>query len=49
MAGGGVVFVFAGGLAAEETKTDRQPEAEALTSFFEGHQMSADYAIGFLR
>nr|MDJ0641113.1 HAD hydrolase-like protein [Paracoccaceae bacterium] len=43
------VLFITGGLAAEETQTDRQPNADALAAFLEGHQMSPTYSIGFLR
>ena len=38
-----------GGLAAAETKTVEQPDADALTSYLEKEIMSPTYAIGFLR
>lgn len=38
-----------GGLAAAETKTNRDPDPEALKTFVEGHQMQPTYAIGYLR
>ena len=38
-----------GGLAKEETLTDRQPEPEALTRFVTREQMTPTYAIGYLR
>ncbi|KAA9010387.1 TIGR01459 family HAD-type hydrolase [Histidinibacterium aquaticum] len=38
-----------GGLAARETKTDRQPDAEALEAYVTGQQVTPTYAIGFLR
>jgi HAD superfamily hydrolase (TIGR01459 family) len=40
---------ISGGLAAAETKTDRQPDPEALTNYLNGQQMSASYTIGHLR
>ena len=43
-----VVFIT-GGLAARETATTRQPDAEALEIFLTAHQMSATYAMGFFR
>jgi HAD superfamily hydrolase (TIGR01459 family) len=43
-----VLFVT-GGLAAEETKTDRQPDPAALEAYVEAVQMTPSYAIGFLR
>ena len=38
-----------GGLAAEETGTDRQPDAARLEAFLKGHRLSPTAAIGFLR
>ena len=38
-----------GGLAARETKTDRQPDPEALAAFLAAEQVAPTYAIGFLR
>jgi HAD superfamily hydrolase (TIGR01459 family) len=38
-----------GGLAAAETKTVEQPDADALASYLEKEIMSPTYAIGFLR
>lgn len=38
-----------GGLAAEETRTDRQPEQEALDAYLRAERESPGYAIGFLR
>lgn len=38
-----------GGLAAAETRTNDQPDPEALASFLEGAQTDATYAMGFLR
>lgn len=38
-----------GGLALEETRTDRQPDAEALEAFVASHQVTPTYAIGYLR
>lgn len=43
-----VVFIT-GGLAAAETKTDRQPDPEALKAYVTEAQMTPTYAIGFLR
>ncbi len=40
---------ISGGLAASETKTDRQPEPHALTNYLQSQQMSATYTIGHLR
>ena len=38
-----------GGLAAEETKTERQPEQTALDAYLEAERMTPTYAMGFLR
>lgn len=38
-----------GGLAREETQTQRQPDANALQDFIANHQMTPSYAVGFLR
>lgn len=38
-----------GGLAAMETKTDHQPDPEALTAYLKSENMSATYSIGHLR
>lgn len=38
-----------GGLAAEETKTDQQPDKDALEAYITGEQVTPTYAIGFLR
>lgn len=43
-----VLFVT-GGLAAAETKTDRQPEPSALSAYIDDIQMTPTYSIGFLR
>ena len=43
-----VLFVT-GGLAAEETRTERQPDAAALRDYVSKVQMTPTYAIGFLR
>ncbi|MFO8125330.1 TIGR01459 family HAD-type hydrolase [Yoonia sp.] len=40
---------ISGGLAAAETKTDHQPDPEALNAYLQSAQMSATYAIGHLR
>jgi len=40
---------ISGGLAAKETKTDRQPDPDALQAYLEGAEMSASYTIGQLR
>ncbi|MXQ08074.1 TIGR01459 family HAD-type hydrolase [Alphaproteobacteria bacterium GH1-50] len=38
-----------GGLAAAETRTDRQPDPQALEEFVSGHQIAPTFAMGFLR
>jgi HAD superfamily hydrolase (TIGR01459 family) len=38
-----------GGLAREETRTERQPDADALDGFVAGQRMTPTYAIGYLR
>ncbi|MBK1635271.1 TIGR01459 family HAD-type hydrolase [Rhodovulum adriaticum] len=38
-----------GGLAAAETKTDRQPDPAALDAFLQDAQFSPTYSIGYLR
>ena len=38
-----------GGLAREETKTDQQPDQEALDAYVAREQFSATFAMGFLR
>lgn len=38
-----------GGLAAAETKTDRQPDPQALESYLTTEQIAPTYSIGFLR
>jgi ribonucleotide monophosphatase NagD (HAD superfamily) len=38
-----------GGLAASETKTEKQPDPDALNAFLTEAQFSPRYAIGFLR
>jgi len=43
-----VVFVT-GGLAAAETQTDRQPDAEAFATYLDGQDHMPTYAVGFLR
>ncbi|MEO1639422.1 MAG: TIGR01459 family HAD-type hydrolase [Pseudomonadota bacterium] len=43
------VLFISGGLAAAETKTDRQPDPEALIAYLTDQQMSATYTIGHLR
>ena len=40
---------ISGGLAAAETKTDRQPDPEALEAYLNEAQMSTTYTIGQLR
>ncbi len=43
------VLFISGGLAAAETKTDRQPDPDALAQYLQDHQMSATFTIGHLR
>jgi HAD superfamily hydrolase (TIGR01459 family) len=43
------VLFISGGLAAKETKTDRQPNPDALATYLNDQQMSATYTIGHLR
>ena len=43
------VLFISGGLAAAETKTDRQPDPDALAAYLDSHQTSATYTIGHLR
>ncbi|WP_108814474.1 TIGR01459 family HAD-type hydrolase [Loktanella sp. Alg231-35] len=43
------VLFISGGLAAAETKTDRQPDPDALAAYLDEQQMSATYTIGQLR
>lgn len=43
------VLFISGGLAATETKTVLQPDADALTNYLNSQQMSATYTIGHLR
>ncbi|QMU59459.1 MAG: TIGR01459 family HAD-type hydrolase [Boseongicola sp.] len=38
-----------GGLAAVETKTQRQPDQAALDAYVEGQQLTPTYAVGYLR
>jgi ribonucleotide monophosphatase NagD (HAD superfamily) len=40
---------IAGGLAARETKTERDPDPTALAQFLHAEKQSAKYTIGFLR
>ncbi|MEL6684508.1 MAG: HAD hydrolase-like protein, partial [Pseudomonadota bacterium] len=40
---------ISGGLAAKETKTDRQPDPAALQSYLDDAQTSTTYTIGQLR
>ncbi|CUH77247.1 HAD hydrolase [Tritonibacter multivorans] len=48
--GEGIDSLFiTGGLAASETKTTDQPEAEALAAYLDKEQRAPTYAIGFLR
>ena len=42
-------FFITGGLAAAETKTEIQPDAEALNAYLDREKIAATYAIGFLR
>jgi len=43
------VLFISGGLAAKETKTDQQPDPDALAAYLNDQQMSATYTIGHLR
>ncbi|SFD12675.1 TIGR01459 family HAD-type hydrolase [Tropicimonas isoalkanivorans] len=48
--GEGLDSIFiTGGLAAEETRTERHPDPEALSDFLTAHQMSVSYAMGYFR
>ena len=48
--GEGIDSLFiTGGLAASETKTSVQPEAEALKTYLDKEMSNPEYAIGFLR
>ena len=38
-----------GGLAQSETKTDRQPDPDALDAFLEGTEIAPTFAMGYLR
>jgi len=40
---------ISGGLAAKETKTDYQPDAEALSRYLQTEMLSPTFTIGFLR
>ncbi|MCR8826142.1 TIGR01459 family HAD-type hydrolase [Pseudosulfitobacter koreensis] len=40
---------ISGGLAAEETKTVTQPDADALQTYLDGEMVNPTYTIGFLR
>jgi len=40
---------ISGGLAAAETRTGQQPDAEALTAYFQKEELSPGFAIGQLR
>ena len=40
---------ISGGLAAVETKTDSQPDPQALTDYLETEKMTATFTIGHLR
>lgn len=42
------IFI-SGGLAAEETKTTNQPDADALDAYLQKEQIAPTYTIGFLR
>ncbi|MBM7068710.1 TIGR01459 family HAD-type hydrolase [Actibacterium sp. 188UL27-1] len=43
-----VIFIT-GGLAAAETRTETQPDPQALRDYLTAEQMSPTYALGFLR
>ncbi len=43
------VLFISGGLAAWETKTDQQPDPDALEAYLSDQQMSVPFAIGHLR
>ncbi|MGR3511482.1 MAG: TIGR01459 family HAD-type hydrolase [Paracoccaceae bacterium] len=43
------ILFITGGLAADETKTDRQPDPDALAAYVSEVQMTPTYSIGFLR
>lgn len=48
--GEGIDSLFiTGGLAAVETKTEVQPDAEALNAYLDREKIASTYAIGFLR
>lgn len=48
--GEGIDSLFiTGGLAREETRTDVDPDRDALDAYLQAHQMNATYAIGQLR
>ncbi len=40
---------ISGGLAAAETRTDRQPESDALEAYLAREQIAPNYTVGFLR
>lgn len=40
---------ISGGLAAEETKTENQPDADALQTYLDREMVNPTYTIGFLR
>ncbi|ASM73204.1 MULTISPECIES: TIGR01459 family HAD-type hydrolase [Roseobacteraceae] len=40
---------ISGGLAAEETKTDTQPDSDALQAYLDREMVNPTYTIGFLR
>ena len=42
-------LLITGGLAAAETKTNYQPDPEALTAYLEKEKSAPTYSIGFLR
>ncbi len=49
-AGEGLDCLFiSGGLAARETGTTDQPDAQKLETYLQGHQAAPEYSIGFLR
>ena len=48
--GEGIDALFiSGGLASAETKTDYQPNPDALATYLSGQQIAPSYTIGFLR
>ena len=42
-------ILITGGLAAAETQTERQPQADALADYFAAQRITPTYAMGFLR